>query len=116
MSNIDFSELHSFFKSKQRNAWLNIGVYRVYVRRAYHMIEGEIVRTIDLANIVKEDSSVPYGGFWELFAELKRLSRENAIKALFLENTYNERLYEAYKQRGCLPIGYGSDPSLYTFV
>ena len=116
MSHIDFSELHDFFKSKKRNDWLNIGVYRVYVRRAYHMIEGEIMLTIDLANIVKEDSSVSYGGFWELFAELKRLAKESGARALFLESTYNTGLYKAYLQRGCLPIGYGTDPSLYKLV
>lgn len=114
IAKLDMCEIETFIKGKENRKWVTVGNYHVYLRKAHHHIAGKIVKTLDLANITTIDD-LPYGGFWELYAALLKFAKADGASALFLENTYNKGLYEAYKQRGCVPTEDGMH-CLYKFV
>ena len=107
---IDLSPVRNFLESKARNAWLEIGQYDVYLRRAFHIIEHEMVNTLDLANV--QNNCDYYGGFWEIYSGVCKLGKEFGFSHLYLESTHNERLRDAYITRGCILIP-GVDHNLY---
>ena len=110
---LDLTPIAEFMAGTQRSAWLSIGPYQVYVRKAFHLINGNVEITLDLAN-VQRDGDV-YAGFWQIFSELCKTGKAAGIPYLFLENTHNARLHAAYVSRGCIPIP-GPDRSLYKIL
>lgn len=50
------NELTEFMESPCRNEWLRLDHMSVYVRKGHHAFDGQLVKTIDIANIsVDED-------------------------------------------------------------
>src|SRR5438046_2938102 len=47
--------LRQFLLSGERNAWIRYGPMEVYVRRASHIVGGEMTETFDIANMNIED-------------------------------------------------------------
>lgn len=55
VADLQTDELTGFLESGRPNAYIYIGVYRIYVRRGIHSIKGRLRKTLDLGNIQNED-------------------------------------------------------------
>ena len=110
-SKLDLSVLPVFLDGTYQRAWLNIGPYALYVRKAHHMVDGRIVKTFDLANAINRGHM--YGGFWEIYAAMCSQAKARNIQYLYLESILNERLLHAYLARGCVHIQGSNPPCAY---
>ena len=92
------------------NAYVTFpGFTTLYVRVARRYIEGELVRTIDLASM--ETRYKGKGSFKKLFAHLRSQWTELPI---FVENVLSDRLCEGLLRMGFKEVKeYGPPPSFY---
>lgn len=92
--------LDEFLRSDLPNAWLSIGWYSVYLRRGYHMIEDEPLRTIDLANV--NTSKRGKGRFQGLLLSLEQAIRNcpDVPQCIYIENVMHPWLVAKLEEWG----------------
>lgn len=91
------NELIKFLETHTRNSWISIGVYSVYVRRAYHIANGKLLNTFDIANIETAEKNRGKGGFKLLLSDIQRLLESSQylrgeIEAIYIESVLNRSL------------------------
>jgi hypothetical protein len=83
-------QLLEFFYSKNRNMWLEDHILSVYVRKGFHIINEEIIDTIDIANISTINSKYKGKGYFRSFM----LAVEGLGIAVYVENIHNQLLLD----------------------
>jgi hypothetical protein len=95
------SELERFLSrgpSRQcYTAWITHGVVRVYLRRFFRHIEGEVREVIDLANVEVNRHKRGQGVFT---AFLDELEAKLPVEWLYIENAHDGRFSEFFLRKG----------------
>ena len=86
----------TFLKSDQRNAWINVDNFSVYVRKGFHRVDNNLLKCFDIANITNNGARGK-GKFKQLLNETKNLLESNeelrdGIQAIYVESVLNNRL------------------------
>lgn len=100
-----------FVKSQQRNAYIYVGVYRIYIRKGIHHINGRIRKTLDLGNIQNEDNAdnldwLPTsqrgerGRFSEIIRRFEEVAKTAGFEGVFVESVVNGFLPEVLTRYG----------------
>jgi len=87
--------LKEFLESDLKNAWIENSKLRVYLRKGFHSIDGEIVSTLDVANVVVPESKRNQGIFRDFMREV-----EMTGYSVFVESVLNDWLPRALERRG----------------
>jgi hypothetical protein len=100
-------------------SWLDVGPYRAYIRAGYRHIDGHLTKTVEIANIVREDQKDnARGRFWQLIEELQCFlvnSPELGFKVIYIESVINADLRASLSRRGfkrkpqCYSMGTSDD-------
>lgn len=102
------NELKIFLNSKDRNTWIRTNILQVYVRKGIHLINNNLVTTLDIANIEVKDKNK---GIGTKFINIAHLSHN--FKATFIESILNERFYQYLQKNGWNKIENSLPPSVY---
>lgn len=89
--------------SGPRNVWLQEGPLKVYVRHpGLHWVNGEMLKTFDLASVEVEESHRGQGHFKRL---LERLEDHVALaEPIYIENVLPKRFRYFFRKRGYLEL------------
>lgn len=113
-----YPEITQFLNGPQRNAWIETGPYKAYLRKSVG--GGQLPETtkgrVDLANIERTDGEGspyelppgergPRGDFSGFMAELERAAVEAGYDQVYVENIFNEFLPGVLER-----LGYVRDP------
>ena len=91
-----------------RNKWIYAAPFQIYLRKALHLINGERVTCLDLANITITERQRGKGLFKKL---LVRLIEINPYKYIFVEGVMNKRIEAHLLRRGdFVKINHGDYP------
>lgn len=92
--------LDEFLESSFRNAWIRIGIFEIYARKSFRMIDGKKVYCLDLANIEnREYRKRGQGYFRDLIKALAKTQR-GTFGALYTESVINTRLAASLPSMG----------------
>lgn len=89
-------QLDEFILSTFRNKWLDDGILSVYVRKGYHMYEGMILNTLDIANISTISEEYQGKGHFKSFMN----KVESVGKPVWVENIHNPLLSRMLVKHG----------------
>lgn len=98
--------IEEFLASGRASAWLKIGSFEVYVRRAYHACGEEGCRTFDIAN-VHSNRATGSGTYRPFIAGIIQLLETRPdlrgdITHVYFENILNPKLVPLYKEFGAV--------------
>lgn len=103
--------LEEFIKQgKIRNSWVEFGPLSAYVRKGYHTVDGRLITTFDIANVVVADESKRgRGAFRSFLIELRGILRfelppNQCPEALYVENVQQERFRNFFRANGWTEI------------
>lgn len=88
-------QLDDFMESSARNNWLCDKHLRVYVRKGIRYIEGQMLNTVDVANIESPPKYKGKGFFKQFMLKVESLGRP-----IFVENIHNPNLFDMLKKHG----------------
>lgn len=94
--------LEDFFARRfPANGWFKVGPYEIFLRHARHMIDGEPVSCLDLANIVNtSEEAKGKGGFGVVVELLEKLAIDKTDhEALYVENVQNPGLAKHLEEK-----------------
>ena len=83
---IEIDNLQKFLKGNLRNIWINTAKLNVYVRKGYHYINGELLKTLDIANISVNESYKRKGLGMKFIKDAYKI---NPFKVTYIENVLN---------------------------
>lgn len=82
-----------------RNGNISIGPLALYYRiAAFHVVEGECVRTLDLANFAVKESERNKGIFSQFLKHAEKIASDSGL-VLYVENIHSDILREMLKRR-----------------
>lgn len=84
-----------FMSSNIRNEWIEDYALRVYVRKGSHLIDGELVKTIDIANI-QSAPEYQHNGYFRSFMR----HVESYKVPVYVENIHNPLLTDILVRNG----------------
>ena len=87
--------LGEFLESSYRNMWIDYPGMKLYVRKGYHMIGGELGLWLDLANMEAEEPGT--GNLDRLLGDIGELE---GFEGIYVENVLTERLCCGLERRG----------------
>lgn len=88
-------------QTKVRNAWIVYAHYRVYVRKAFRNIDGELRSTLDIAQIEVKEGMRGCG----IGSAILRITEElNPFYAVYIENVLNDRFATRLMHDGWTPL------------
>ena len=90
---------------KVRNIWIDTKHYKIYVRRAVHIIDGKIEMTFDLATI--EAYQPGQGNFKNFLNQLEKKVINHGFKFLYIENALEQWFGNVIQSLGYTPIDIG---------
>jgi hypothetical protein len=99
-----------FINSRQRNQWLETDTIKIYIRKGTHMIDGNLAKTLDIANINIDETERGQGVGTML---IDWLHQQNPFPVTHVENIQNPRLYTHLKRLGWLDVAGTEPPSVY---
>ncbi|MEI8270924.1 MAG: hypothetical protein WCG45_06180 [bacterium] len=103
-----FEKLKNFIdESKEKrinNSWIDDENMKVYIRKGYHLIEGKMTPTLDIASISVEEEK-QNKGFCSQF--LEDAHEQNPWDATFVECVLNTNLASHLLRNGWLPCQLG---------
>ena len=82
-------KLKIFLNGKYRNIWINTNTLRVYVRKGNHLINNNIVTTLDIANIEVKNKNKGIGTEF-----INNAHSSHNFEATFIESILNKRFYK----------------------
>lgn len=88
--------LDEFMNSKVPCKWIENDVLGVYIRKGIHRIHGELLNTIDIANIRSIPNQHRGKGYFKSFM----LKIESYNKPVYVECIHNPRLLEMLNKHG----------------
>lgn len=110
---MNLTPLRTFLAGGEQNKYIMLGKIKAYVRKGYHVIDGSIVRTFDLANFECAARYRGKGLFRALVPQLKAELATNAhcaaIKGIYVENVLNDRLAKSLPSMGFQLVA-GTEP------
>lgn len=101
-----------FLESAERYKWICYGPMDVYVRKAQHVVEGRVMGTFDIANVVIEDPTRRSRGVFKQFVRDVRTTfflrpelcagdwRRLHIEGIYVESIQQKRLEEGLVRMG----------------
>lgn len=89
-----------FIRAPLRNAWVDHGPMRVYVRKSRRAPEGAMVRTFDLATIFTPEKLRGQGRFWELLGWLSSTLPKSEFDAIYIESVLEPRFEKSLREQG----------------
>jgi hypothetical protein len=106
----DEPTIEAFLLTGQRNAWCcEQGPIAVYVRRSLHRVsEGEVAKTLDIANLKTEQPGT--GKLGALFEEAERLVKVFNFGGVFVESVMDQWLRDWLVDRGYTKLVNAADP------
>lgn len=109
--------VEEFLRSRYNNQWLELEHMRVYVRKSQHYVEGNVVKTFDVANVTVDEAMRGKGIFKSFLADVKKLLADPALKGdiegIYAENVLNRRLEQSLPEMGFKRILGLRPPSFY---
>lgn len=131
-------ELQAFLANQNsRNAWLNVGPYKTYLRKGERILpRGDVTRTrdttrfktLELANVERqgrgtktlpEGERPSRGQFQELITLLENEAQKNGYDAVYVEQILNEFLPQVLQRRGYVqdPMAYDTRiPNMFNYI
>jgi len=96
------TNMATWLRSGARSAWVESdgGMIRVYMRKAHHMVDGEMAKTLDIANITVDPPGTGLG-----MRVINYIHLENPTNTTFVESILNERLAARLAKEGFRSIG-----------
>lgn len=92
-------KIESFVRSDLRNLWIDECGLRLYVRKSRRLIDGDLRRCVDIANIESVDETksrfIPF-----LLSELPRICIRTGFDYFLFENVMVAELAEFLRRRG----------------
>jgi hypothetical protein len=112
MINIDdipiIDQIDKFMISNHRALWLDNQFMKIYVRRAFHLIEGNIENTFDIANVTVNSAFQRKGYFKNVIQHVEKFQLTVYVEsisnlelmAMLIKNGYtiDSTGYNAYKK------------------
>lgn len=89
-------QLDDFIDSPVSNKWLNDGILSVYVRKGYHVYDGMILNTLDIANISTISEQYQGKGYFKTFMK----KAESIGKPIWVECIHNPLLSRMLVKHG----------------
>ena len=83
--------LLQFIKGPHRNCWVNEPNIHVYVRKAVHMINGEMIPCLDIGNVAVTYEKQGKGIFSKFLTKFERQAQKMG-RTSFVEGLQNHRL------------------------
>lgn len=80
------SQFDLFMKSTISNKWIGDNNLQIYVRKAFHTFCGEVIETIDIANIQQTEKSKGKGYFCPLCNISKLMVLQFILKIFLIQN------------------------------
>jgi hypothetical protein len=113
---VDLAQVEKFLSGSSRNEWLKVGKMKVYVRKAGHLIDGNVVMTLDLANLEQHEKLRGKGQFRQLVIDLKKKLETSPALRKDLKGIYvvlNPRLEASLPKMGFKLVARSNPPSFY---
>lgn len=107
------SQVEKFLAGPEHNAWLKVETMKVYVRKAGHLIDGNVIDTLDIANVDQLEKQRGKGKFRQLVIDLTKLLESKPdlrkqIKGIYVESVLNDRLAASLPSMGFKPVTHSS--------
>lgn len=100
-----------FIAGTARNKWLEgQDTVRVYVRRGHHLINGDVVKTLDIASIEVHPDLQGMGIGMHV---INWMHENNPYGVTFIESILNDKLYATLKREGWIDVPETTPPSVY---
>lgn len=94
----DFNRrLTEFITAGCRNAWLDVGPMRMYVRKSKRLVDGKLLTAFDIAS-VSVCEEMRRSGYFKAALEVIHEICHDVFECLFVENVISEPLYEYFKK------------------
>ena len=117
--NLDKRRILDFMESPDKNRWIQYGPMQAYVRKGYHNIDRQVVRTFDIANVSIEREELRGKGIFRSFVQdVEALYRSHRTWFEDMTGIYIENVFTSRFQEGLLRMGFellGSDVSVPCF-
>jgi len=86
------------------NAWLQLSVGKVYLRKAFHQlgVQRELNKTLDIANICIDEDKRGKGYFTELLDAIYSIACKYNM-SLYIENVLDKRFQSFFLKKGFMP-------------
>lgn len=112
---VSTDKLSQFLSGTERNAWIRVGSFEIYVRKAVRTIEGSQRHCLDIANIsnVKTQGK---GEFKALLPQILHIAHVWDRSIVYVENLLNPRFEDYLKREGFKYQPNTIPPSYYTFA
>lgn len=97
------TELKEFLAStdRNRNRWFDYPWVKVYIRKGAHVLNGTLVKTLDIANVVIEEHYRSQGYFKVL---LDICFTANPYEYVYIENVCNFQLRDWLREKGFIEV------------
>lgn len=92
----------ALLRGDARSGWVHGGGLKLYLRRGYHMINGEIRLCLDVANVTADN---PGRGAFTAFLDWLEPTVQPHSAAIFVESILNPSLHTYLEKRGYQPHG-----------
>jgi hypothetical protein len=99
---------------RTRNSWLESKLLRVYVRKGFHSIDGQIRTTFDVANVEVPWKLQGRGIFtrWLQSVEVY-VTTYTTLDCVFVESILETNLIPFLTRKGYIPVKGSNPPSMY---
>lgn len=123
-------DMGAFMAGAERNRYVDLGGdYRAYLRKSERTLDGERVRTLDLANVQRNDipdnmQDLPSdqlrgrqrGDFFTVMTKLEHEARQSGASAVYVESIHNRFLPRILRDYGYTIDNSVEPPSAYKFL
>lgn len=92
-------KLVEFLAGRDRNAWIRVGPFEIYVRKSVRMIEGSQRHCLDIASI-NNLKTMGQGEFKALLPQILHIAHVWDKSIVYAENLLNLRLEDYLKREG----------------
>lgn len=97
--------IEDFLGDFRRNLWLTADKMEVYVRKASHVISGDVPRCFDIASITVGEEHRGKGLFSSWLDYVEATLRGGEYEFIYVENVLNPLLLEFLRRRGYQQTG-----------
>lgn len=107
------TSLLQFLNGPMPNTWLIHDKISIYVRKAFHIVEGHKCCTFDVANVSVDTSARGQGIFTNWLAMAESEASQYGLDGVYVENLLNLRLADWLARRGYKQTGQPELPCFY---
>jgi len=106
-------DIKKFLASSVRNEWLTSKFMKVYVRKGFHIVDGQMRRCFDVASIEVQPKFQRQGVFTRWLAEVESYVVTTDLECIFVESILQRGLVPFLIRNGYSFVPYSNETCMY---